>query len=128
VAAVPAPGWLPAPLGEGSSLAHGDLHPLNVMMTARGPVLIDWTNGCRAPAEAEVALTWIIMATSEIPGPLPVRLVAGAVRGRFVRQFLSHFDLDPVRAALPRVAELRLADQNVTDRERERVRALVARE
>jgi Ser/Thr protein kinase RdoA (MazF antagonist) len=31
-------------------LCHGDIHPLNVIMTADGPRLIDWTFSIRAPA------------------------------------------------------------------------------
>ena len=31
-------------------VCHGDVHPGNVMMTAGGPVLIDWDLMCRAPA------------------------------------------------------------------------------
>jgi thiamine kinase-like enzyme len=40
--AIPAPADLPAPLGEGTSLVHLDLHPGNVLLTASGPMVIDW--------------------------------------------------------------------------------------
>ena len=40
------------PLGPGDKVLHLDLHPGNVMMTRRGPVVIDWSNagGRRRPA------------------------------------------------------------------------------
>lgn len=40
---IPAPPWVPdAPSGRGDRLVHLDLHPLNVILTSRGPVVIDW--------------------------------------------------------------------------------------
>ncbi len=43
-------------------LSHGDLHPGNVMMTAEGPRLIDWTGAMRAPAALDLAVCHIIHA------------------------------------------------------------------
>jgi hypothetical protein len=40
--------------------------------------------------------------------------------------YLAQFDRDEIRAHLPAAAERRLADSNVTDDERERVRRLLA--
>ncbi len=40
-------------------LCHGDIHPGNVIMTADGPRLIDWTFSIRAPAALDHALTHI---------------------------------------------------------------------
>jgi len=126
VHAIRAPDWLPQARGEGTALLHRDLHPLNVMMSASGPMLIDWANAARGPAESDVALTWVIMATSEVPGSLPMRVAAGLVRRRFVHRFLSRFDMTAVRAELADVGAARIADRNVTDHERERVRTLLA--
>lgn len=49
----------PAP---GRSVLHLDLHPDNVMLTARGPVLLDWRNADDGPPEHDVALTAVILA------------------------------------------------------------------
>ena len=43
---IPAPPWLPD--AGGDRLVHLDLHPMNVIMTAAGPVVIDWTNAALA--------------------------------------------------------------------------------
>lgn len=48
--AIPAPADLPAPLGEGTSLVHLDLHPGNVLLTASGPMVIDWPTQAAAAA------------------------------------------------------------------------------
>ncbi|MEV6288452.1 aminoglycoside phosphotransferase family protein [Kribbella sp. NPDC051770] len=54
---------IPAPSGTaGNVVMHGDLHPENVMLTADGPVVIDWRNATEGPAEFDVAMTAIIFA------------------------------------------------------------------
>jgi aminoglycoside phosphotransferase (APT) family kinase protein len=54
---------IPVPSGTpGLVVVHGDLHPLNVMATADGPVVIDWRNAREGLAEFDVALTAIIFA------------------------------------------------------------------
>ena len=42
-------------LPSGDRLCHGDLNPGNVIMTAEGPRLIDWTEAKRAPAVFDLA-------------------------------------------------------------------------
>jgi|1186.fasta_scaffold55004_2 aminoglycoside phosphotransferase (APT) family kinase protein len=54
---------IPPPSGRpGFSVVHGDLHPLNVVSTSDGPVVIDWRNVEEGPAEFDVAMTAIIFA------------------------------------------------------------------
>jgi aminoglycoside phosphotransferase (APT) family kinase protein len=45
---------------------HLDLHPANVILTARGPVLIDWTNATDGPPDLDVALTAVILAQAAV--------------------------------------------------------------
>jgi aminoglycoside phosphotransferase (APT) family kinase protein len=106
-----------ASAGPGERLIHLDLHPENVILSPDGPVVIDWTNARRGESALDVAMTWVILATSG-RGLLP-RL--------FLRCFLSRFDRSEVLGALPGAAELRIADANVTTAEREAVRRLVER-
>lgn len=115
---IDAPDGLPA-VGDGDRLVHLDLHPENVILSAAGPVVIDWTNARSGAPAFDVAVTWVISATSTGLGGL----------GRaFVDCFLPHFDRGELRAVLPAAAEYRLADANVTDEERRGVRELAARE
>ena len=45
--AIPGPEWLDPLPGGGDRLVHLDLHPVNVILSHKGPVLIDWTNAAR---------------------------------------------------------------------------------
>lgn len=98
---------------EGERLVHLDLHPNNVLISGQGPVLIDWTNARAGDPALDVALTWVICATS------------GGYAGRVLtRLFLRQVDRDAARRALADAVALRLADPNVTAAERARVRQL----
>ena len=43
---IAAPDWV-GNFGDGDRLLHLDLHPLNVIMTAKGPMVIDWPNAAQ---------------------------------------------------------------------------------
>ena len=122
-----APDWLPpAPAGSGDRMLHLDLHPLNVIVTPRGPVVIDWTNASRGAPEADVALSWALMACSSIPGGHLRAAALGRFRSLFVRRFLGHFDLRPVKAVLGDVVEWKAHDPNMSGRETSAMRRLAA--
>jgi aminoglycoside phosphotransferase (APT) family kinase protein len=46
----------------GSRILHLDLHPENVLMTARGPVVIDWCNARPGDPDLDTGLTALILA------------------------------------------------------------------
>jgi Ser/Thr protein kinase RdoA (MazF antagonist) len=48
-------------LAPGDGLCHADLHPGNIIMTAAGPRLVDWTNAVRAPAAYDLACGHVIL-------------------------------------------------------------------
>jgi len=104
-------------VGPGGRLLHLDLHPENVIVSPSGPVVVDWTNARAGPPALDVAMAWVIVATSG----------GGPLAWAFLRRFLSRFDRDELVAALPRAAELRVADVNVRDDERARVERLLER-
>jgi len=97
----------------GDKVLHMDLHPGNIMLTSRGPVVIDWTSVAAGPAGADVATAYLIMASSEVDDlPLLVRLVLRPVRATVLRTFraAAHDDPAPHMAAAARV---RMRDPNV---------------
>lgn len=98
---------------DGGSLIHFDLHPDNVLLSPRGPVVIDWTNARGGSAAADVAMTWLILETS---AGLPGRLLAWLFRRR-----VGH---DVIRRGLADASAFRLADPNVRVDEKKRVRGL----
>ena len=99
---------------EGASLLHLDLHPLNVLLSPTGPVVIDWTNARAGEPALDIALTWVIMAGS------------GGVGGRaFLQPFLAEFERRELVDALPEAVAYRVGDPNVTDHEREKAQALL---
>ncbi|TMA37195.1 MAG: aminoglycoside phosphotransferase family protein, partial [Deltaproteobacteria bacterium] len=40
-------------LPDGDQLCHGDMHPGNIMLSRRGPMVIDWTNARRGHPAAD---------------------------------------------------------------------------
>jgi aminoglycoside phosphotransferase (APT) family kinase protein len=110
---VPAPAGFPEPLGAGDTVMHLDLHPGNVMLTSRGPVVIDWSNRAVGPAGADVAIAYLIMACSEVDDlPLMIRPIVSSVRSVVVRHFLRCVADDPVPHIVV-AARLRMVDPNV---------------
>ena len=124
--AIAAPAELPAPLGEGGSLVHLDLHPGNVVLTALGPMVIDWPNAARGDGLADVASTWVILTTSRLEGSGLQRLMLATGRRLFAAAFLAGFDRRAVFGQLPVVVGARLGDRYVLEEERVRLRRLLA--
>jgi aminoglycoside phosphotransferase (APT) family kinase protein len=124
---IPAPDWLPSPLGEGDALLHLDLHPENVILTASGPVVIDWPNAARGPAAADVAHTWIVLACSLPPEDPLKRAVALGGRGLFLGLFLRNYSRAELRAHLAAVADYRAVNRTLPPGELESIRKVVDR-
>ena len=124
--AVPVPDLtLPRRFGGGEVLAHGDLHPDNVMLTSSGPMVIDWTNTGVGPRHAEAASTWIIVATSEIDSRGLLGLLQRSARAEFLSTFLGDVDRRAARGLLGTVGEHRLNDRNLRPDEATAIRHLL---
>jgi hypothetical protein len=91
-------------------------------------VVIDWSNAARGAGPADVALIWLVMIAAEIPGGRVQADVGRVFRRLFIRSFLGHFDLAPVRAALPAVGMWKCQDRNMRAAEVARMQRLVTRE
>jgi hypothetical protein len=95
-----ASGQLPAPIAPGilalierlqpgDELCHGDLHPGNVIMTAEGPRLVDWSGTVRAPAAYDLGISHILLtelAPEVVDDPERPRAVNAAVQSEYARQ------------------------------------------
>jgi aminoglycoside phosphotransferase (APT) family kinase protein len=122
LADVRAPGWLQAAAGcPGSRLLHLDLHPANVIITGDGPRVVDWANAARGVPAADVACTWLILATApvpEAPGP--------HWRQDMVGGFTAGSDIDAARPYLRVIAERWRTDRGVSPAEQSRIDAFLA--
>lgn len=116
------PDWLrDAPVGRGDRLLHLDLHPLNVMMSPTGPVVIDWAGACRGDPAVDVALAWVIMAAGEVPTGRFIRMILGRARSALVKSFVDSFDVDVVKQHLNDVVAWKVADPHLSVAEQARM-------
>jgi aminoglycoside phosphotransferase (APT) family kinase protein len=127
VHAAPGPGWLRAPFGDGDALLHMDLHPINVLLSARGPVVIDWESAGRGPAEADLALCWMVIALSSVPGSAWQRGVGRAGQRLFANGVLRHSGLRVDNEWLAKAARFRMQDAHTLEAEAARMRRMLAR-
>ena len=118
-------------VGEGDSLLHLDFHPGNVMVDGPDATIIDWTNAARGPAGADVAMSWMLIATSspdETEAPALLRRLAVPVRRVFVNAYLAATaEVADVPAWIPHVCARRLADPNTRPAEATEVRRFLSR-
>lgn len=124
---IPAPpGIRTAPLA-GDRLVHRDLHPLNVIMTGDGPMVIDWANASAGDPAFDVADTWVLFACATPPSGGLERLIVPAGRRLLLRSFLSRVDVASARRAIPAAVEHRLGDPNMSPEERARMQSFATR-
>lgn len=119
-------------LPGGDRLCHGDFHPGNILMSSRGPVVIDWPNVTAGDPAADFARTDLLLTMGEPPPGTPslVRYMQGIgrriIRSAYRRAYLAERPTDPALVARWRV--VRAADRMIAegiDSERERLVALL---
>jgi tRNA A-37 threonylcarbamoyl transferase component Bud32 len=84
---------LPPLPGTDRPILHLDLHPENVMLTRRGPVVIDWCNATDGPADLDTGLSCVILAQVAMDDSHPWSGAAGA----FLDAFRPLAPGDPLR-------------------------------
>jgi aminoglycoside phosphotransferase (APT) family kinase protein len=122
LARIPAPPWMLAPTADFNhppSVLHLDLHPMNVIISRRGPVVIDWTNAAGGPAGFDAALTFVEIST--FPTTAPRDVIGQRIFARSFRRYRGRQMLD---AFLPAACDHRLSDRNLLPDERVAVAAL----
>lgn len=86
-------------LPDGGAICHGDFHPGNVILTAAGPVVIDWLQATRGDPVADVARTSLLLECAEPPAHLapPARAaIAGARRALHAAYLRRYAELRPI--------------------------------
>jgi Ser/Thr protein kinase RdoA (MazF antagonist) len=106
-------------LPDGDAICHGDFHPDNVILSARGPLVIDWMTALRGDPAADVARTVLIFRVSPLPPGTGIvkRMLAQLLRRAFLSHYLQEYvRLRPLRdeeveAWMPIVAAARLNER-----------------
>lgn len=82
-----------ARLPDGDALCHGDFHPDNVIMSPRGPIVIDWTTASRGNPIADVARSVLMFRMAALPPHIPAgqRLLIQFLRARFRAAYLRAY-------------------------------------
>jgi tRNA A-37 threonylcarbamoyl transferase component Bud32 len=113
---------IPGPDG-GETVGHFDFHPENVLLTQRGPVVIDWATAQDGPADLDTAMSLLILAQVAISAlEHPIQEAAGELLDRFRRQAPG----DPTRE-LDRAVEIRRRNPTMSAAELEALDAAAAR-
>jgi aminoglycoside phosphotransferase (APT) family kinase protein len=121
---IPGPAWLAA-VDDGDRLLHFDLHPMNVILSSDGPVVIDWTNACRGQPAGDLGRAWALMAAADVEVSVLLALVVSRVRRSLVSSFVEAAGRDEARAGLALAVHRTLDDPNISSAEKERMRALL---
>ena len=89
-------------LPDGTCLCHGDYHPDNVLMSTRGPIIIDWSEATTGNPLADVARTALIFRMGAPPPGGMSPLLIGSARAVAQVMYLRRYrKRDPaVRAEL----------------------------
>lgn len=79
-------------LPGGDALCHLDFHPDQVLMTATGPVIIDWMTAHQGHPLADVARTCVLLKIGQVPyGGWAMRAVVNLWRGLFYRTYIARY-------------------------------------
>jgi tRNA A-37 threonylcarbamoyl transferase component Bud32 len=113
---IPAPDWLPV-IDDGDRLLHLDLHPMNVMLTASGPIVIDWPNAARGDALTDVASTIVLLTCPRMPGSRVVNAVATPFRALLARGFAKRYRGRALNGRLAFAGEMKTFDRNMSPEE-----------
>lgn len=92
-----------ADLPDGDTVCHNDLHPANVIMSPRGPVIIDLEPAAKGGPLSDVARTWLLIKYAYIPFTFPLSSVMNFVRVLFYSEYLKHYS--KLRPIAPQVLE-----------------------
>jgi aminoglycoside phosphotransferase (APT) family kinase protein len=112
---IPAPDWLPDVGGD--RLVHLDLHPMNVMITASGPIVIDWANAARGEPLLDVALTYVLFTCPRMPGPELLNTAMQPVRRLMANTFAKRYRGRELDRQLVKGAALKMLDTNMSAEE-----------
>lgn len=78
-------------LPDGNAVCHYDFHPMNVIMSPRGPVIIDWGGACAGDPALDVARTWLLLIRAVWPFGFPYNILITPMRGLFYAAYFRRY-------------------------------------
>lgn len=110
-------------LPDGQNVCHGDFHPGNVIITKRGPVVIDWMTACAGSPWADVARSSLLLSIGAKAAGKQVHPIIRIAIKLFQRAYLNRYQaLKPdieneVNRWTPVIAAARLSENIMLERE-----------
>ena len=78
-------------LPDGNTICHYDFHPDNIIISPKGPIIIDWMNLLVGNPEADVTRTSMMIQSHSLPPNVPNWLIHREYREFFNREYLSEY-------------------------------------
>ena len=78
-------------LHENDKLCHGDFHPDNILLTSRGPVIIDWIDATRGSPLLDVARSTLLFGGGPLPPGIPRAWLLRILQHRLYNLYLSRY-------------------------------------
>nr|WP_242211178.1 phosphotransferase [Paenibacillus polymyxa] len=78
-------------LPGGNALCHYDFHPGNIILSSKGPIIIDWMNVLVGNQAADVTRTSMMIQSHALPSNAPGWLIKREYREFFNREYLREY-------------------------------------
>jgi uncharacterized protein (TIGR02172 family) len=99
---------------EGNELCHGDFHPGNIIMTRRGPIIIDWMTVSRGSAMGDAAITSLALKVGKAPVSAIAQRILSIIGNTFHSTYLkAYFQVHPEKQELIRAWRTVMAASHV---------------
>ena len=110
-------------LPDGNIICHGDFHPGNVILSAQGPIVIDWMTAASGSPWADVARTCMILHVGPKAAGRQLSQIARLFINLYYERYLKHYKAlhsdtqNELRRWLPVIAAARLDERIEPERE-----------
>lgn len=110
-------------LPDGDSLCHGDFHPGNVIISPKGPIVIDWMTANRGSRWADVARTSLLLSVGPKAAGKQLSPIVRVFINLYYEMYLKRYKAlqpdshDELKHWLPVVAAARLDERIEPERE-----------